>query len=230
MAYKHNDALYTHRQRAFRFRKAVIVIFVFLALIIMTVAVDWIFSQFQSSDSVVSRIDTTSVQSANVSVYRTKFYQFQAPQEWALSTDSTDTKFVYFKSTGSLITQKLVVYVNRPVIDREADFKITRVLPVTVSELGNLMPESAVSPHCKQGSPEGFRSDPSRISYEGVSFVCNHDSEEYNILLGQKGGNENVPMKLKDGTTVTFTIVYSDLTAYPGTGDVFKIATSFTAL
>ncbi len=230
MAYKHNDALYTHRQRAFRFRRAVLAIVLLIVIVVLAVLVDWVFTRINTSDSIVSKIDTSSVQSANVSVYRTKYYQFQAPEDWVVvSGDSTENKFVYVKNTGSLITQKLVVYVNRPIINKEADFKITRVLPVVLSDLGNLIPESSVSTHCKD-SLQNYTGDPIRTTFAGVSFVCALDSQQYNILIGERGDNENLKMTLNDGTPVTFTIIFSDLTAYPGPGDIFKIASSFTAL
>jgi hypothetical protein len=231
MAYRHNDTLHKHKIRANRLRKVAFFATAFFIVIVLVVGVDWLLGQLSRSNTVVSSENTTSVQSVNVSVYRTKYFQFQATQDWvAVASESTDTKYVYVKNKGSLITQKLEVYVNRPARIYDADFKITNVLPVELSELGNFINIGEVSDHCDNSWPPDLKQNPARITHSDVSFVCSINSKEYNVVVGEYGGDEEISTTLSDGREVTFTIIYSDLTAYPRPGDIYNIITSFNTL
>jgi len=231
MAYSHNDTLHKHKVRANRFKKAAILVTGIVSVFVLAISIDWFFSQISTSNTIVSSENTTSVQSANVSVYRTEFYQFQAPEDWvAVYSESTDKTFVYVKNNGPLITQKLVVYVNRAERLYEADFKITNVLPVEMGELGSFINIGEVSSHCSDSWPEGLLRNPSRIEHKSVKFVCSPDSKQYNIVVGEYNGSEEISTTLSDGRKVSFTILYSDLTAYPNPGDIYNIVTSFKTL
>ena len=231
MAYNHNGNSYKHQVKAIRIRKITfVVVFIFLAVVLF-IAFDWIKGQFSTSNTVVSRENTSIVQSANVSVYRTEYFQFQAPEEWVfVSSLSTDKKFVYVKNNDSLVSQRLIVYVDRPVTSMEADFKATNVLPIEVTSLGNFTPVGGVSTHCNDSWPEGLKRNPERITHDGVSFVCHPSSAQYNVIIGQAEGSEIIPATLDDGREITLTIIFSDLTAYPGPGDLFNIISSFNTL
>ena len=203
--------------------------FVFLLLLVITV--DWVLKQMSNANTIVSTENTTSVQAVNTEVYRTEYFQFQAPDEWvAVASQTTDKTFVYVKNNGSLITQRLVVYVDRPPAHREADLKITHVLPVELGSLGSFLNIGEVSSHCDDSWPPDLMRNPSRITHETVSFVCAPSSKQYNVVVGEYNGDENISSTLDDGREVSLTIIYSDLTAYPSTGDIYNIVSSFTIL
>jgi hypothetical protein len=232
MAYRHNDTLHKHKKRETRFRKLAFFTSTIAIILFLVISIDWVLSKLSNSNTVVSRENTTSVQSANVSVYRTEYFQFQAPEEWVLvSSESTDKKFVYVKNNGSLIVSRLVIYVDRPNRDREADFKITNVLPVEKGVLNNFDNIGKVSDHCSESWPkEIIGRNPARITHENVSFVCSPDSQQYNVVIGEADGDEEIELTSTDGETFTLTMVYSDLTAYPNPGDVYNIVSSFNIL
>lgn len=233
MAYTHNARVHKKHKKA---RRAGIVAFsavMVLLIVIGVVSVDWVINQRSSSNTIVSTENTTSVQSANVSVYRTEYFQFQAPEEWKqVVSESTENKFVYVKNDDFLITQKIVVYISRPQAIRDNDLKITNVIPVTVDEnrLVPIVQSNYVSEHCNESWPDDLRRNPSRITHDNVSFVCAPSSDQYNIIIGEDDGSEDIPITLSDGTEIELAIVYSDLTAYPGTGDLFSILRSFEVL
>lgn len=231
MAYRHNDTLHKHQVKARRLRKIATVMVILFVLGVGYIFTDWIIGQFSGSNTVISKFNSTSVQSANVSVYRTEYFQFQAPKDWkSVVSESTDKKFVYLKNSDTQITQKLEIYVNRPKTDREANFNLTRVVPVDISTLGNLIKTGNVSDHCGESFPADGNRDPRRITHDEVSFVCNPDSQQYTILVGEKDGSEDLSVKLSDGREITLVIVFSDLTAYPNTGDLYNIISSFNVL
>lgn len=231
MAYRHNDTLHRHKIRAHRLKKTAYIATALVSFAVLVIGVDWLLGQLSNSNTIVSKENTTSVQSANVSVYRTEYFQFQAPEEWvAISSESTDKKFVYVKNSGSLITQKLEIFVDRPATLSEADFKVTNVLPVETSDLGNFINIGEVSSHCSESWPPELQRNPSRITHNTVSFVCSPDSKQYNIVVGEYDADEEISATLSDGRDISVTILYSDLTAYPSPGDIYNIISSFNTL
>ena len=231
MAYRHNDTLHKHKKRETRFRKIAFFTSSIAIIAVSVISIDWVLSQLSNSNTVVSRENTTSVQSANVSVYRTEYFQFQAPEDWVLvSSESTDKKFVYVKNNGALIVHRLVVYIDRPARDREADFKITNVLPVEKGVLNNFDNIGTVSSHCNDSWPKELQRNPSRITHANVSFVCSPDAQQYNVVIGESGEDEEIEVTSTNGETFTMTMIYSDLTAYPNPGDIYNIVSSFSTL
>lgn len=232
MAYKHNDALHKHQVRARRLRRLAAGITFIILVAGVVIGADWLINQINNTETVVSSENTKSVQSANVSVHRTEYFQFQAPDAWVeiANNSGSGKRFEYVKNNGDLITQKLTVMVDRPAIDTEADFKITRVLPVSIDSEGNFNPLDNVSEHCDESWPNKLRRNPARIVHYSVSFVCDSLSQQYNIVIGENGGSENITIDRNDGTQFSLYIVYSDLTAYPSPGDVYNIVSSFRAL
>lgn len=232
MAYRHKDTLHKHQKKE---KKVRVVAFAFTAIVliaVLVISVDWLLTQFSDSNTVVSRENITSVQSANVSVYRSEYFQFQAPEDWVfVSSQSTDKKFVYVKNSGKLIVSKFVVYIDRPETDREADFKTTKVLPVEKGVLNNFANVGVVSSHCNESWPaDSLSGDPARITHENVSFVCTPDSTQYNVVIGEIDGDEDIEVDLTNGDKITLTMSYSDLTAYPNPGDIYNIISSFNTL
>ncbi len=231
MSYRHNNTNYKQKKIAKKFRNGAVVLSLVVFLSLGAIGIDWLVSRLGNSNTVVSREISSSVQSANVSVYRTEYFQFQAPDEWILvENESNSKKFVYVKNTGQLITQRLIVYIDRSATERESDIKTTNVLPVNVDELGNFIPLDKVSEHCDTSWPKELVRNPSRITHEEVSFVCAPSSKQYNVIVGKVGASEDIPVILKDGRQITVAIQYSDLTAYPSTGDIYNIVTSFNTL
>lgn len=231
MAYIHNGTLHKKQVRSKRFR--MISFFVVVTVFIMTsiIGVDWIINKLSDSNTVVTKENNTSVQSANVSVYRSEYFQFQAPESWiSVVSETTPNRFVYVKNNGNLVTQKFTVFVNRQDIDREADFDLTRVVPIQFGPESNFERIGEVSSHCTDSFPIDGNRDPRRIEHSNVSFVCNPDSQQYNIVVGVSGESEKLPVTLKDNRKINLTLVYSDLTAYPGNGDLYNIIDSFRTL
>lgn len=230
MAYKHNDALYKHRKRALRLRKFA---FIFGAVFILAtgfIASDWVLTRLSTNNTVVSREINSTVQSASINLYRTEYYQFQATDEWLLEASKTkEDKFVYLRA-NDLSSQRLIVYVNRPLRSYERDHALTNVVPVELTAEGKFANIGEVSDHCENSWPEGLIKNPTRIEHNKVSFVCTPGSREYNVVVGEYDGDEAISATMDDGTQITFTIVFSDFSAYPNAGELKNILSNFTVL
>lgn len=229
-AYKHTVNNYNRRRRALKVRRVAIALTGITMVISIAIGVDWFLNSISNKDTVITKESTSSVQAASVSVYRSQFFQFQAPEEWVfVSSQSTDKKFVYVKNDDTLVTQRFVVYINRPKTDHEADIPITNVLPVTV-QVENRLKAGTVSKHCSEEPIEKSLGPNQRITYEDVSFVCSSGSKQYNVIIGESGQDEVFEFQTEPNGAFTVTMVYSDLTAYPNAGDIYNIVSTFEAL
>ena len=230
MAYRHNDSFHKHQVAAHRTRKLAFFSVLAVVLVLSVIGVDYLINRLSNNDSVVSREVTSTVQSANVSVYRSEYFQFQAPSDWVLvSSLTTDNKFVYVKNKGNLVTQRLVVYIDRPE-DKRVDQNIAYLLPVEINSLGSFVPIGTVTEHCDESWPKSLKRNPDRIEHEGVLMECTPNTREYNVMVGKVGGSDRIPVELSSGDEVNMTLVFSDLTAYPGAGDLYSIVSSFSTL
>lgn len=233
MAYKRNQKLHKRQRQARKTRNVFLVVLFIVFVGVAVVAFDWVLSSIRDDRTVVTTEQTRSVQSSNIAIYRTKYYQFQAVDDWVEVEDDNfneGERYVYVKNDGQLISQRLIVYVNRTATQKEQDLKLSYVLPLAQGPLGRFINVGTVSAHCDESWPDGLKRNPSRIVHDDVSFVCAPSSKQYNIVLGERGGSENISVELDDGTEAELTIVYSDLTAYPSSGDLYNIVDSFTIL
>ena len=225
--YKHTVNISNRKIRARKFKRFAIFFTLIFLIGVGVIFVDWILNKLDNKESIVTTESMSSVRAASISVYRTNYYQFQAPEEWVfVSSQSTDKKFVYLKNDGALVTQRLVVIIDRPVLDQEADMPLTNVLPVTITSTGRLQPLK-VSEHCGESEVGKNSSANQRIVLDSVSFVCSKSSKKYNIVIGEVDGNEALPFDTSSNGNFTVTLIYSDLTAYPNTGDVYNIVETF---
>lgn len=230
MAYRHNDALHKHQKRAGRLKKVAVVFSIFLFLAVSAIGIDWIINQINNTETVVSSENTKSVQAANVSVFRTPYFQFQATEDWILVADqSSDNKFTYVKNSGRFVSQRIVFYIDQPIEDR-VDQNIAKLIPVEISANNDFIPGSSVSEHCDTQWPEGLARNPSRIVYDNIEIECTPNTQEYNVIAGNIGGSDRIPITLKNGDQHTLTIVYSDLTAYPSPGDIYNLIATLKIL
>lgn len=231
MAYRHHANTHRRGKQARRLRWAAFAAVALVVLGVGVIAVDSILNRLSTSNTVVTNETTSSVQAASVSVYRSPYFQFQAPDEWvAVASQTSDNMYTYVKNSNSLVEERLVVHIDRPAAAIDSDLKITHVLPVQANVSGLFTDVGKVSSQCDESWPDGLKRNPSRIVHEGISFVCSIGSGQYNVVLGEKDGDENITVIGQDGSEVTLTIVYSNLTAYPSPGDLYAIASSFSTL
>jgi hypothetical protein len=160
--------------------------------------------------------------------FKTSYFQFDTGPHWqAITKETTATKYVYRSMRGSLnINQELIIYINTP----NPDLTATRVLPVGLSSDGHLASTGDVSEHCKKGFTPGMRRQPTRITFAGVSFVCDPDSSFYNIVVGWKGGSAPFTLNRPAGGTASYGLAYRDVTTADDSSELLKIISTFRPL
>lgn len=223
----------THHRatRAKRIKRVAGVGLFLIAVAVTVVGVDWGINTLRPKESVVTSQET-SVYAESITLLRSKYFQIKAPDGWVYATSlSNDDRFVYVREEqDSQVEQKLEVYVNREKKEKEADFEADYALPITRADDGSITDVGKVSDHCKTSWPEGKNGVPERIQHGGVSFVCHPTSVMYNVIVGDEGGDEVLEFTTQEGSPITFTILYSNYSAYPNANDLYDLMEGFTVL
>ncbi len=168
---------------------------------------------------------THTVQARLATVMNSSSFQFQAPKDWVeVPNETTTSRFVYRRYNGHLIEKELRIYVDTP-IDQ---VKAARVLPVTIQ--GQKLVATAVSEPCRQAP--WFTNHalmPDTVSWQKVRFLCDAESSDYSVIIGQIGGSSVLPIQRATGAVGYYSMLYRDLSADQKPDDVQNIIQSFQA-
>ncbi len=176
------------------------------------------------SEQSSSSASTTAYYAANVQVFRTPYFQFQADRTWSEAlNESKNGKYVYRSLSNSLIKHEFVVYVGR---SAPSSIPVTHVLPVTIVNENSLKGD-VVSDHCSKALPAGQKGGIRTLTYQGVTFDCFADNTQFNVIVGQIGGTPKLSLLRPEGVKETYTIYYSNVTATPEPSQLQQIIASF---
>lgn len=166
----------------------------------------------------------TSVITPSVRIFKTPYFQFQAPDSWLeVQNESTSNKFIYRSLRSSLIEHEIVVYVNQI----PANLESSRVMPVTFKTNNTELDPGDVSGHCINvlgGKPNVNAVD---IIVASVHLKCDSDTTNYTVLVGQRGGDTVLKMNRPDGTNASYSMYYTNLRAVPDSIELNDILKSF---
>lgn len=222
MKYDYNVSL--HRKK--RFLKRAYILFVFILLLFMAgaavIKIDNYLDKNRNDPKATTSQQTTSYFNPTTQIFRTPYFQFQTNKNWAeVPAESEPNKFVYRSQRGTLVEHDMTVYIgNAP-----ADLQATHVLPVKLKNNKQELAAGSVSDHCKIAA--GATVPQKMVQFKGVSFLCDVDTNQYNVFAGVAGGTPQLSMKRPDGKVQTYTIFYRNVTAKPESAQFIEIINSF---
>ena len=194
----------------------------------LIVGVDWLINRLNTEQN-VSVQSTAAVQSSNINIFRTPFFQFQTDNSWReITSESTEKRFVYRSLDGLLVQQELIVEIDGGTDIVLANESTTRAYPVQIKN-NKLQPTTTISEHCRDLTPvEGDRKQ-QIVEYEKMTFPCNPDASAFAVLVGQSGGRHYLEKPTFDGIR-TYKIAYRDSTFSPAGRDLPGIVKTFQLL
>lgn len=149
----------------------------------------------------------------------TEDFSFRAPNNWSLDKkESINGKYVYKGYNGTLVTQVLYIYVNKPL----EETRVTYLLPVTIE--GNKMNLGKLSDHCEElTNRDGI------ISYEGANFNCWAQNGQSFVGVSLVGGGSTIPITTEKGITKNYSFRLIESRFTPSFNEVTTILKSFRA-
>jgi hypothetical protein len=211
--------------------KASLVFLLFITIVSSVIFADWLILKLKD-DVVVSSPAKSSVQSANINIFQTPYYRFQANDTWTEVSDqfsSPDNEYIYRSIENGLIKHELWVTVKE-----EKKFELekhypTRILPVRIEQNGRLSAIGGVSDRCIEALPENDSNfDPRIVTQKNISYLCYPNSTAYNVTVGVPGETNLLRFKNTSGDSVPITIIYKNVTAYPEARQLEQILSTFS--
>lgn len=218
----HQHVNHRRRQRIRRRRKIVAFVVIVLVVIgaLFVAYENYQAENFNSEDQTTSAA-TSSYVAPNIEVFRSPYFQFQTNRSWSEDPgSSTGNKYSYRSMRGNLLEHTMTIYVN----SAPSDVRASRVLAATLNGNRGLKVEK-ISDHC--GKATTFKDSSFPVTLEKVPFTCFGDDTRYNVVVGLIGSGTEIKLPRPDGTTVAYTIYYSNVTASPDASQLTEIVNSF---
>jgi hypothetical protein len=205
------------------------------------IGVDWLLTNIKNSKTVVSSSSSATVQSAQINIFQSPYFRFQADSSWREVTDELNlngapdgsSQYLYRSFDKNFIDHELWVTVNLP-----EDYKValhnvpTRVLPVRVEQDGSISLLGSVSKPCLDVL-QGDKPDvsPQVVKQLDVEYFCNPEQvNDYTIVAGIPGGSNRIPITLADGEKATITLTYRNIKPVPESSMFERILGNFKVL
>jgi len=149
----------------------------------------------------------------------TEDFSFRASENWSLDKiESKPGVYIYKAYSGTLVTQVLYIYVNKPL----EESRVTYLQPVTTE--GNKMVLGKLSDHC-----DTLTKTDGVINYEGASFNCWAQNGQAFVGVGLVGGSSTITLKTESGVTKNYAFRFIDSRFSPSFNDITNILKSFRA-
>lgn len=171
---------------------------------------------------------TNSTIASNVNVQTSPYFQFQTTEKWrSVANETRDGHYVYRGFRSHVVDQELIIDVNNQLPEVLDNTLISRVLPVSVSSQGALSVVKDDLMHCKKFVKPGTEKEQQIVAYSGVSFPCNPDSTNFEVVVGLVGGSNLMKLPRPGGSTATYKITYRNFSAQQSSGDLISMIKTF---
>ena len=227
-------------KRATKLKKFAKLSVAFVSVLGLFIALDWVWTNVKSGQTVVSKDSSATVQAAQINIFKTPYYRFQADSSWREVTDELSQsvnsqsdfhQYLYRSFDKNFIEHELWVTVNMPESYQLARHNVpTRVIPVRVESDGSITQLDSVSGPCVEALPEGSTDvSPQIVLQKDVSYFCNpNQNNDYTVIAGIPSGTERLPVNV-NSDQITITITYRNVTPIPESSMFERILSTFRA-
>lgn len=228
MAYQKDKNLHRKRVRSHRTIVGSFMILFLAILVAGIIFVDRIINQSESSRFVDTGVQA-KVESSTINIFRTPYFQFQAPRDWReITEETTDSRFVYRGFKENLVAHQFVVEVDNSDDEVQITNNVTRAYPFSVVE-NRIVPTADISDHCGDLEKD-LPKKKIRINYENTEFDCVVDGASYIVSLTEDGGSEVFKHTGQDGVERTFKVTYQNSEFTPSGSYLRSIVKTFLLL
>jgi len=177
--------------------------------------------------SPVSAVQNTEI-TDNKTTFTDTYFQFQDTGTWVVDkNNSTPQKRVYHKFRKNVLEDEMIIYENQVPIPLY--LAVPRVLPVRIVN-NNSFQATSVSAPCVSQYAKGELHKEKEVIIDNATMLCDPDSPQYSVVLGEINGDYQLDLKRPNGTPIQFVITYKDLGLAPQPDSLLNIASSFKTL
>jgi hypothetical protein len=225
--YQINRPIHEINRKRFKRRLyfALLVLLIFLVILAFFVYKELHYSK-QSGKSPVGKSFVQHIQGPQL--YKDEYFEFWSSDKWTFDqNDSTNNRRVFLFYQEGIVAGSLYVYINEA--PYQADLYVDRAIPVAVksnsfSDIGN------ISAPCDTTYTPNEPKIIQTVSIDSTSIICVPGTPQYEIMLGQIGGNYILPMKRSDGQTENYTVIYLSSSFTPNPLPFTQILPTFRSL
>lgn len=215
------DLNYKKRKKVIRLLLAVS----FIILVALMSFLGWIILEnyragnYNSPEGTTTSVEQNHV-AKSITDFHTPFFHFQASKRWVEDpSNSKNGEYSYRALKDGLLEHRLTVYVNK----QPADVRVTNLLLAEKHNSSSLK-SVEVSEHCGKE-----KAGATTAAYQGVSYSCFADDTRYSVLVATKDNGTTINLKRTDGSTASYIVSYTNLTATPSATEIKNIINSFQA-
>jgi hypothetical protein len=162
----------------------------------------------QESAPVTSKVsELGSFEGVAQNTYANEYFEFKSSRDFELNQRGSQigSKYQYVGRRNMNADYLLTIYIN----GAPADQPTAHVVPVEV--VGDVLKVTQASPHCK-GDEEGPREWTNiQKEYNGVSFLCNRNTNQLTAMAGVPGKGTSFIMKNSEGNDVQVALLFEDV-------------------
>lgn len=224
--YEYQKMVRRHWYGRFKHRRRILIAFI----VVILLAGAWLFIDSSRSNPEINQ--TSSVQEIqvnnNLNTFKNDLFSFQDSGKWVLSKHESDaSKYVYYKYNGLDILSQLIVYVNQVPIP--LDLASSRALPVRIVN-NDSFDVTSLSGHCIGSYAAGELHKVKIVNVDYTDMLCDPDTPQFTVVLGEINGNYDLSMKRSNGSPVKLVVRYRDMRLQPNSDFVLQVANSFKVL
>lgn len=189
--------------------------FTTMILVLGVGVVLFIMNDISRSDQVTVKEGETSKQIVVVAGDQSvgnEYFSFSAGTGWrSIDKFSLEGKRYRFSQfDGDHVKRHLTVYINDST-EREVDHIVA-----VVKQGDGLSVEAPASAHCSGQDKQDVKTSKRIVDLNGVRFLCNVDGHLYSAAAGLVDGGIKIPaVRPSDGSKITYTLFYEDVTFSP---------------
>ncbi len=239
--YHHTVNTHHRSKRASRVKKVAKFASILAVIAVIGVGIDWTLTNIKNGKTVVSTTSSATVQSAQINIFQSPYFRFQADSSWREVTDELNlngapdgsSQYLYRSFDKNFIEHELWVTVNLP-----EDYKValhnipTRVQPVRIEEDGSLSLIGSVSKPCMDVL-EGEKPDvsPQVVKQLDVEYFCHpNEVNDFTVVAGVPGATNRLSMPHDETEKVVITLTYRNIKAIPEASMFERILLNFKSL
>ncbi len=170
----------------------------------------------------------SAVISDNRQTYTSPYFSFQdTGGKWIFEKNRSNANtYIYDKYQATSLIAEIIFYVNQQPYFGNG---FTRVLPVRIANGNSFEPTGVSDPCVTQYSPNEPHITKT-IEFNGTSMICNAGDNQYSVVVGEVGGNYNLPMNQTSGIPLQLQISYKYDGVNPDSSSLLNVIRSFHTL